>query len=143
MFDWLSTAWDYTKAGAGYLVDNASNIGTLLAGGAALYSAFDKSKVPSMPAMPSMPSIDQGAVTSTATSLVNKSGPADVGADYKSILAAAATTKAKVKLDTSKAVAAQSESKKRKESIRADIHSTPSVWASYAPISYKTLLGGN
>ncbi len=138
MWDWASSLWDYTKAGAGYMVDNASNIGTLLAGGAALYSAFNKPKAPSLPAMPSMPSMP--SFDSTATGLTQP--PVTVGADYKSILAQADKVKAQVKLDTSKSVA-EAQGSKRKRAMRADIKTDSSVWNSYAPISYKTLLGGN
>jgi len=141
----LSTAYDYTKTAANYVADHATGIGTLLAGGATLYSAFNQPKSPSLPAPPAMPAMPtMSDITSDASKLVNQGGKDNLSADYKSILAKGTQVADKFKLDTKKAVSASSGlEQKRKASIRADINTTKSVWGSYAPIKYHSLLGGS
>jgi len=157
MFDWASSLWggftsaastiyDYGKSAASYLVDNAQGVGTLLAGGAALYGATHQPDMPALPQMPALPKMDAPTVQTTAASMT-AAAPLDLSANYKSILDQGAKVKDTVKLngDTTTdlaTTAATAKEDKRKKAARSDIKTDTTVWDSYAPVSFKTLLGG-
>jgi len=211
MFSWASSLWngftsaasavyDYGKSAASYLVDNAQGVGTLLAGGAALYGAMNQPDPPAMPKMPTinvssppLPTADSTAAFNDLSKKLAAPAPLVLSDGFKSILDQGADAKAKFKkensIDTTKIAAdakkkfkldaagsgdsgvasdttkiaadtkkkfklgpvssgdsgvasANTKARKREKAIRADVKTDTTVWDSYAPISFKTLLGG-